>query len=233
MMKRLEFALAVAAAVLGPQPIMAQTTPIRAGTRIRVSFAHDDRIGSAVNRPGVVGRLDRTGADSIWLRIDPPDGPLLTIDRTYIDRLEISGGRKRNPVRGALWGAGVGLGIGLLTAATLDDCTVRSRHWSFDLCRGNEDVLIVGDMVAGAAAGALVGLFITSERWLAIPPASLVLAVRPDTRLGIALRLPLRGHRADGPPARHVRENAHDSCTPGRPRNAPVRSSKGTEKNND
>jgi hypothetical protein len=120
------------------------------------------------------------------------DGPLVSIDRANIHELQISDGRKRNPGKGALWGAGVGLGLGVLAAATLDDCTVGTGRYWFDLCDGEEDILILGSIAAGAAWGALIGFFIKSERWVTVPPASLTLRRdRSGISLGVEVRLGL------------------------------------------
>jgi hypothetical protein len=120
-----------------------------------------------------VGHLDETSGDSLWIRVGSTDGPLVSIHRANIHELEISDGRKRNPGKGALWGAGVGLGLGILTAAAVDDCTMGYRGFWFDVCDWGEGAIVVGSITAGAALGALVGLLIKSERWVAVPPGSL------------------------------------------------------------
>jgi hypothetical protein len=138
------------------------------------------------------GHLDRISPDSLWIRVGSTDGPLVSIDRANIHELQISDGRKRNPGKGALWGAGVGLGLGVLAAATLDDCTVGTGRYWFDLCDGEEDILILGSIAAGAAWGALIGFFIKSERWVTVPPASLTLRRdRSGISLGVEVRLGL------------------------------------------
>jgi len=178
--------------VLGLVETTAQSPPLQEGTRIRVtsSVVGSGAGTSATFDSRVSGHLHRVGIDSLWLRLESPDGPLLAIARPTIHRLEIRSGRKRNPGKGALIGAGVGLGLGLLGAAALDDCAL-GRNWWFELCEGDEDVLVLGSTAAGAAWGALVGLLITSERWVTVPATSLELsASRFGPGLTLRLRLP-------------------------------------------
>jgi hypothetical protein len=155
--------------------------------------------------------LERISGDSLWVRVGSSDGTLVSIERADIHRLEISDGRKRNPGKGALWGAGVGLGLGVLAAATLDDCTVGTRWYRFDLCEGQEDVFILGSIAAGAAWGAVIGLLIKSERWVTVPPASLTLG-RDAGRLSLGVEVRL-GHRP-GPRggARRRRPSVFNAC---------------------
>ena len=102
----------------------------------------------------------------------------------------MSTGKRRHPGKGALWGAGAGLGLGLLAVAALDDCAVTTRGWSFDVCGDNEDFVLLGSVAAGAAWGAAIGLLITSDRWVPMPPGALVPVVA-GKQLGLALTLPL------------------------------------------
>ncbi len=189
-MKRFFMASLVLFGLLGPELSRAQSTLPPPTTRVRLRTAHDGGMTGA-SAVQVAGHLYRIGADSLWLRVDSPDGPLLSIGRAGIRRMEISSGRERNPEKGALWGAGAGLGLGLLAIATLDECTVRTTGWSFDLCAGNEDFLILSNVVAGAAWGALIGLLVTSERWETVPQASLIPG-EMDGGIGLAVgfRLP-------------------------------------------
>jgi hypothetical protein len=190
-MKRFGLALIALGAVLSPEQILAQSALPATETRIRVRTVDVGAPGSTQTHDWVEGRLHRVGADSLWLRAGSLDGPLLSIDRATIRELEIAGGRERNPGKGALLGTGVGLVMGLLAVATLDDCGVATRGWSFDLCSGNEDVLILGSMAAGSAWGAVVGLLITSERWVTVPQASLIHGESGmGTRLVLGFRMP-------------------------------------------
>lgn len=193
-MKRLNLITVACLALLPMNPARAQDASAEADARIRVrTVGGPGSVGPiAPGETRFVGHLRGTSRDSLWIRMGSADGPLVSIDRAAIRRLEISDGRKRSPGRGALWGAGVGLGLGVLAAATLDDCTLGAGKFWFDLCEGEEDVLILGSVAAGAAWGALIGLFIKTERWVDVPPAALTL--RPDLggmALGVEVRLGL------------------------------------------
>jgi hypothetical protein len=192
-MKRLGVISVVFMAAYPGQGAQGQGPPVETGTRLRVSTVHVGAGGSSttVQETRFKGQLERVSHDSVWIRVGA-NGPLMSIERGSIHRLEISDGRRRNPGKGALWGAGVGLGLGVLAAVTLDDCTVGSGRYWFDLCDGDEDVLILGSLAAGAAWGALIGSFIKSERWVEVPPASLTLRRNGQgVSLGVEVRLRL------------------------------------------
>lgn len=191
-MKRLGFTLVALLALLPMQRARCQDALVEAGTRVRVRTAPTAGLAgsTATADARLVGHLQGSSGDSLWIRVGSADGPLVSIERADIRQLQISDGRRRNPGKGALLGAGVGLGVGVLAAATLDDCTVGTSRFWFDLCEGEEDVLILGSMVAGAAWGALIGMFIKSERWVDVPPAALTLGPdRGGMALGVGLRL--------------------------------------------
>lgn len=191
-MKRLCLILVASLALLPVQRVRGQDTFVEAGARVRMLTVS---AGALAGAPGTahtrfVGHLEGASRDSLRIRVGSTDGPLVSIDLGDIQELEISDGRKRNPGTGALVGAGVGLGLGVLAAATLDDCTVGTSRFWFDLCEGEEDVLILGSVIAGAAWGALIGMFIKSERWVDVPPAALTLAPdRGGMALGVEVRL--------------------------------------------
>lgn len=191
-MKRPGLILVACLALLPIQRARCQDAFVEAGTRIRVRTADQAALAgsTAPASARLVGHLEGTSVDSLWIRVGSPDGPLVSLDRADVRELQIGGGRKRNPGTGALLGAGAGLGLGVLAAATLDDCWLGTSRFWFDLCEGDEDVLILGSIVAGAAWGALIGWFIKTERWVDVPPAALTL--EPDgggVRLGFEVRL--------------------------------------------
>lgn len=157
-----------------PGPTRAQDRSLRTSTRIRIQSATMDAESPASDTGWLVGTLDRLDADSLWLLLDPGGRSLIAIDRSAVRRLQVSNGRRRNPRRGALWGAGAGFALGLLAVATLDECTMGTRGWTWDICSDNQDFLILGNTVAGAAWGAAIGLLITSERWVPVAHGNLI-----------------------------------------------------------
>lgn len=196
-MRRFWITLALATVGLGHVPVVAQGPP-SAMTRVRLRIESPG--GGTRSGPWVVGNLARVNTDTLWLRVARPDGPLASIDRASIRALETSRGRRRHPGQGALWGAGAGLGLGLLALTALDDCAVATGGWSFDICGNNEDVVLLGSVVAGAAWGAVVGLLITTERWVAMPGLQLA-PVATRHGLGLALQLSARRRGTPAPPS--------------------------------
>ncbi len=193
-MNRFGFTLLVSLTLWPVAHALAQEAVVEAGTRVRVRTAEIGGEAGQIEARDTrfVGHVDRVSADSLWVRLDSSDGPLLAVDRTTIQELEVSSGRKRNVGKGALWGAGVGLALGILGAVAVDDCGVLNDDDFFDFCEGEEATIILGSTAAGAGWGALIGLLITSERWVAIPPASLTLRSEAgQLTLGIGVRLRL------------------------------------------
>jgi len=190
-MNRIRIVLAVVATVVGPQPTLPQTLPpAMARMRLRIGTPGAPTPGRGEDGTWIVGHLDRVDPDSLWLRVDRPDGPVVTVDRAVITRMELSSGRRRHPVTGALWGAGAGFGLGLLTLAALNDCAVEARGWVFDICGRNRDLVLLGSVAAGAAWGAVIGWLVTTERWVPMPPGGLVVTAAGG-RIALALRLPV------------------------------------------
>jgi hypothetical protein len=179
-------------ALLPIHRVRGQDAFVEAETRVRVRAGE---VGPYAGSPGtldsrLVGHLEGTSGDSLWIRVGSTDGPLVSFDRANIQQLQISDGRKRNTGKGALWGAGVGLGLGVLAVAALDDCTMGYGRFWFDFCEGEEDVLILGSIAAGAALGAVVGFLIKSARWVTVPPASVTLGRdRGGVTLGFQMQL--------------------------------------------
>jgi hypothetical protein len=136
-MKRFGLILVATLALLPTQRARGQDALFEAGARVRVRAVDAGAFaGSTGSGTRFVGHLARIAGDSLWIQVGSTDGPLVSIDRANIHELEISDGRKRNPGKGALWGAGVGLGLGVLAVAALDDCTMGHGSFWFDFCEG-------------------------------------------------------------------------------------------------
>jgi hypothetical protein len=139
----------------------------------------------------VEGWFARRTADSLWFRRDPVAETLVAVGLGTVERLQVSLGKRRNTLTGALWGGGIGAGLGVLGAISLPDCDFGNDEWLW-WCDGEEAVVILGSAFAGAAWGALIGTFIKTERWGDIPPATLTLRSeggRVGLTLGVKLRL--------------------------------------------
>jgi hypothetical protein len=112
----------------------------------------------------LIQRLD-TAIDLRW-----HDGRRETVPLYEVGKIELSEGRRHAPVRGAVYGAIVGLGVGLI---------VRSRQYD-DYQAGtpiNSNVMPESS-AAGTALGALVGT-LGSERWRTVYSAA------PPQRVGL------------------------------------------------
>jgi hypothetical protein len=138
----------------------------------------------------VEGWFARRTADSLWFRRDPVDETLVAVGLGTVERLQVSLGKKGNTLTGALWGGGIGLGLGVLGALSLPDCDFGNDEWLW-WCEGDEALVILGTALPMAGLGALIGTFIRTERWGDIPPATLTLRSE-DGRLGFAIGYRLR-----------------------------------------
>jgi hypothetical protein len=118
-------------------------------------------------------RLERNGARPVTAKlvqrydnsidVQWPDGRRETIPLYEVGKIELSEGRRHAPIRGAVYGSIVGLGVGLL---------LRSRQRD-DYEPGSpvNNNLMPVSIVAGTAVGTLVGT-LGSERWRTIYSAA-------------------------------------------------------------
>ncbi|MFL5593135.1 MAG: hypothetical protein ACJ785_00810 [Gemmatimonadaceae bacterium] len=148
------FALAVA--VLGGATARAQQAELREGARVRL-------ITSSLKTDQQVARVVSTGNDSIVFRSDAyPVTRSLALSE--IERIDVSQGRRRLTVEGAV----IGLGAGVALGATLGAL-------SYTPCEGlcfmgtsrGETATIVAAMLGsiGVATGAIIGASRETEAW--------------------------------------------------------------------
>jgi hypothetical protein len=170
----------------------AQTPVLERGARMRVwTPLIVTESGERLPVAGPVeGWFARRTADSLWFRRDPVDETVVAVGLGTVERVQVSLGKRRNTLKGAAWGGGIGLGLGVLAATSLPDCGPGFEDWLW-WCEGDEAVVILGTTLGVAAWGALIGTFIKSERWGEVPPATLSL-LSERGRVGLALRVRLR-----------------------------------------
>jgi len=144
------------------------------------------RVRTTSNIPQVVGTLETRESDYLVVRTTE-SGPM-NIAWADISRLQVSRGTKSNAGKGALIGAGVGLGSA--TALTIGVCSSPDADCSED---GGAIVLGFTMFVGGGAlVGALIGLVARSERWVDVPPDRWQIEVAPDPNGGVAVGVNLR-----------------------------------------
>jgi len=130
------------------------------------------------------GTLTRLSTDSVAV---VADGEEVAIARSDIGRMQVRMGTRGNWVIGAVIGAGVGLGVGLATA--LPQNCGESWEWGYELCRTTRLGTPVAAGVIGAAAGALLGGLVRSDRWETVSIQVTAAVPRPEAtlRLGLAI----------------------------------------------
>jgi hypothetical protein len=153
-------------------PALAQAEPLTPGREVRLYMQ------------GVIapfeGTLTANAPDALTVTL--LDGSEFTLSPEQLQRAEVLGTR-RNVVRGAMAGGVLGIVAGVwLVVEARDDC---SRDLS-GFCNAFGDSInewhLVAPPLAGATAGALVGYFIRTPRWVPglLPLASL------NGRVGLA-----------------------------------------------
>lgn len=168
----------VAALALGTGLASAQVFPqVHSGSRVRVRAANV--VGEITGK--ITSRTDETFV------IDDERGSVYTVPLAALSDLRVSRGvsRSRGALEAAVWGGGLGLGVGFLFAA-LPDAAHNSGGWIGT--PSNAEFIQIGSgagLVIGAALGAVGG----HEQWepLRIPAS---IAVFP-LRRGLGLRLTL------------------------------------------
>jgi hypothetical protein len=120
------------------------------GARVRLT-------APSVSRRPLVGQLVR---ESAALEIRRDDGSSASVPIRSIEKLQVSSGRKRKTLVGAVCGAALGVGTALIT--------LRCKHPGF--CEDNyinAGLVVFGG--GGAVVGALVGTAIRTEHWKTVP----------------------------------------------------------------
>jgi hypothetical protein len=127
-----------------------------------------------------VGTLVGLGSDGLLVKRGRSHVPTL-IPRSFVVRLEVSGGRKSQAGRGTLIGAGVGAMPGLLL--TFGD-------YNSDTEPSPGVVAAVG-AASGAAVGAAIGWALKSEDWqpAELPAVAAGVTPLPGGGLGVSLRV--------------------------------------------
>lgn len=136
----------------------AQLAELQPGTRVRL------RAPSAV-----AGCLEGTVVTRVadTVTVTRPNAAPVPIPLAAITSVEVSRGKSRSAgaVRGALWGGGVGLVLGVLAAAAPNECTGDCEDEPTDT------EMVVATPIVSALIGAPVGAIVGAERWvrLSIP----------------------------------------------------------------
>lgn len=145
---------------------------IAAGERVRLTLAS--------GRPAVVGLLVTQDRDSLHVR-PQPDAPPIALARAGVTSVDVSLGHHGHAGTGALAGLVVG---GVAGAALGGSC-----GGDF-LCPGaGGGALLLG--ATGTAFGAIVGLFVRSERWEPVYPKQVEVGLVPvpgGAGFGVSLR---------------------------------------------
>ena len=157
-----------------PQFAQAQYAEARPGARVRVE-------APGVLASGHVATILARSADSLTL--GSPDLAPLTIPVSRITRLELSRGTSRSEgaIRGAEWGAGVGVVLGLAFLPVAHSCRTCSDQ--------STDASIVTQMVLGSITwGVGIGALVGRERWERFDAGPRV-SIAGNGRIGLSLDL--------------------------------------------
>lgn len=145
-------------------PLLAQRPAVSEGVRIRVRPAGANR--------WTIGTLDSLTADSLFVSTG---GGTMAVGRSRNTSAELSWGRKRNTLKGALYGGAIlgaiGAGLGAAFAAWEE-----TEDGDLGIIEGASIVGGVGAL-GGGLIGAGIGTFIRTERWQAVETESLRLAL--------------------------------------------------------
>lgn len=179
---RLPFILALATVALSAaaSSARAQHTEVQPGARVRISAP-----GIVAGR--YVGTVLTRSADTVEL--GAPGTSPIKVPLARITSIEVSRGSSRalGAGRGVLWGAPIGLVVGVVAAAGTD-----SDPYCFDYCSTSGSYkagIVAASTVAGALWGAGIGALVGRERWerFEIAPRTSFDARSDRTSFGFAL----------------------------------------------
>lgn len=157
--------------------------PLRVTTAQSVALGTRVRVQSSQVVAPIVGSYQGMRRDTLVVIEEGGGAKVWGFNSSAVDRLEISagmkGGNKGPMTRWALIGAGIGGGIGLLTAVTLENST--DSYY-------NEALSALLGAVMGAGFGAFYGSRKLTEHWTAVPlPGRIGVAPSPHgLRIGLS-----------------------------------------------
>lgn len=145
-------------------------------------------------------RVVSASADTLVVRPDDAHGFDVTLPRAEITRLEVSVGRETRRARFAVIGSAIGMAGGMIVGAVTysDPCESNPAACATWFSHESQRAAVVLDAISGAlegaAVGAIVGQFWTTDRWGPRPPSrqSASLRVTPAWDRGPAVRLAVR-----------------------------------------
>jgi hypothetical protein len=188
--------LSAAVAITGVAPAQTSGHPdLRLGSRVRLSTGQFATRFEAPTQ--LVGTVVRITEDSLEIRLEraasvPGDsaGAGVPIGFAAITRLELYRGRRQVLVEGAALGTLVGLGIGLVAAAQVPDCSPQAWLCFDDMERASRLSLGVG---GGGLAGLLIGALIKVDVWKTVPARGVRVSVgsAPGGRALVVASIPL------------------------------------------
>jgi len=154
-----------------PTTLIAQT-PLRIGDRVRVmGFSRH------------VGEVHNLSADTLF--VVSSDGMVSPVPWSEMSRLQVSLGKRRNTLRGALWGFAAAAAVStILGIAGNPADRDNTPDWAA--------VLIFTGLsgLPSAGIGALIGRFVWSERWreVSLPVVQPSVVALPGGRIGVGVR---------------------------------------------
>ena len=156
------------------------------GDRVRVITATAQKAGGPIR--GTLIALDH---ELMTLAIDDGRSAPLQLPIRTVSKLEVSRGRKGNPLAGAIAGFAGGAAIGFVLAPEQPSavlCTVNNPNCAPSTRRPGV-VLAFG--AVGAALGAFAGQLIGTERWTLVDVQALEVTLRPASgpSLGAAVTI--------------------------------------------
>jgi hypothetical protein len=154
-------------------------TPIAVGTRIRLR-------ARTVARGRIEGIVIEMDENSLLIGLKDRFPIIckrrpLRVPRQAISQLDVSMGKRRQPLEGMIAGAGYVLIMLPVIAWSLGNCI----HW--------DDAPIMGEyMLYGAEVGFVIGALTKRDRWIAVPLEKVHFSLAPIQRGGVRLSLSVR-----------------------------------------
>ena len=151
-----------------------------------IRFKAPSIIDKLSERRWTPGRLVDVNQDTFRIAVGPSRRDVYPVPASAVTELEFYSGRRRNTVKGLLFGLAAGTATALVITAKVEKS--QGNQWNSP-DTGYEVVQLVPGFLVPVIVFTAIGALIQSDRWVDAPNNRLKLSVAPDPKRGVGAAL--------------------------------------------